>query len=165
MKYCPRCGAAVEEGSKFCVTCGEPLTGNAAPAEGFSDVPAPVYAPKAATKKEFLDLPENSKMKKEINSSAIISYICAGITLLVAIVAKSPLSFVDVVILVVLGLLIHLKQSRACAIILLIYAIINVIVTVVTTQSFGGYLIVIAGIFAVIYTFKLDKAWKEYQAQ
>ena len=165
MKYCPRCGAAVEEGSKFCVTCGASLTGSEVPAEGFSDVPAPFYAPKVSTKKEFLDLPENKKMKSEIKASAIIAYICAGVTLLVTLVSGNMFSLLDVVILLVLGLLIHLRQSRACAIILLVYSLINVVYTIISTQSFGGYLIVIAGIFAVIYTFKLDKAWKAYQAQ
>ena len=165
MKYCPRCGAAVEEGSKFCVTCGEPLTVSTVPAEAIVDAPAPVYTPKAATKKEFLKLPENKKMKSEINASAIICYICAGITLLVTLTSGNMFSLLDVVILLVLGLLIQLKQSRACAIILLVYSIINVVYTIISTQSFGGYLIVIAGIFAVIYTFKCEKEWKEYQAK
>ena len=76
MKYCPRCGAAVEEGSKFCVTCGASLTGSEVPAEGFSDVPAPFYAPKVSTKKEFLDLPENKKMKAR-SKPAPLSHISA----------------------------------------------------------------------------------------
>ncbi len=104
-------------------------------------------------------------MKSEIKASAIIAYICAGVTLLVTLVSGNMFSLLDVVILLVLGLLIHLKQSRACAIILLVYSLINVVYTIISTQSFGGYLIVIAGIFAVIYTFKFDKAWKAYQAQ
>ena len=163
MKTCPYCGTSVNDDSKFCISCGASL---AEVAPDASDVPAPVAAPRASTREEFLQLPENAKMKKEIKSSAIIAYVCAGITLLLSvIVGGSYLSLIDVVILVALGLLIHLKQSKAAAVILLVYSVINVIVTLITAHRLGGYLIVIAGVYATIYAFKLDKAWKEYQAQ
>ena len=41
---------------------------------------------RAATKKEFLAFPENQKMKKEINTAAILCYICAGITFLISVI-------------------------------------------------------------------------------
>ena len=40
---------------------------------------------------------------------------------------------------------------------------VPVIFSVVTTGSPGGYLVVIAGVFAVIYTFKAEKLWQQYQ--
>lgn len=155
MKLCPKCGAECEDNAKFCTTCGEP----------FADAAEIAPAPRVTTKKEFQDLPDNKKIKNQIRSSGIISYICAGITLLAGIVSGNYWMILDAVILVVLGLLIHLKQSKICAILLLAYSIISVIISLVTTGTPSGYLIIIAGIFAVISTFKLDKAWKAYQEQ
>lgn len=121
-------------------------------------------APKAATKKEFLKLPENTKMRREINGAAIICYVCAGITLLVALGSGSLASILDVLILVGLGLGIHLAQSKACAILLTIYASISVLITLIAYGRLAGWLPLVAGIAALVYTVKLSKAWKAYNA-
>ena len=156
MKQCTSCGAANEDGAKFCTYCGTAL---GVPAAGTVS-----YAPTANTKKEFLQLPENAKLKKELRTSAIICYICAGITLLVGLfAAENPYVFIDVALLVGLGLGIHLKQSKACAIALVVYAVINTVIGLASTGRFSGWLILLAGVYAVIYTFKLDKAWKQYR--
>lgn len=124
---------------------------------------APPAALRAATKKEFLQMPENQSLRKQIRTAAIICYVCAGITLLVAIFAGSALSIIDVVILVGLGLGIHLAQSKVCAIVLAVYAVANVIITLVVNGSLGGWLIILAAVYACIATFKLDKAWNAYR--
>lgn len=73
------------------------------------------------------------------------------------------MGLIDVAILVGLGVGIHLKQSKVCAIILLVYAVVNAVLVTMQSGTFGGWLPLIAGIYAVIYTLKLDKAWKAYQ--
>ena len=123
--------------------------------------------PRAVTKAEYLELPENAKLKKDIRSSAIICYVCAGLT---AVLGMTVLKMgagvlLDAAILLGLGLGIHLKQSKVCAIVLLVYSLISCVLTTISTGRFSGYLIVIAGVYAVIYTFRLDKQWKEYQQQ
>lgn len=120
---------------------------------------------KVATKKEFLKLPENKKYRKEINGAAIICYICAGITLLASLATGSFSSIIDVIILLGLGLGIHLAQSKVCAIILTIYGAINMIIITAANGSLGGWLPLVAGIFALVYTIKLSKAWKAYNAE
>ena len=117
---------------------------------------------KVATKKEFLKLPENKKIRKEINGAAIICYSCAAITLLVSLATGSFSSILDVVILIGLGLGIHLAKSRICAIILTVYGAINMIITTTANGSLAGWLPLAAGIFALVYTIKLSKAWKAY---
>lgn len=193
MKQCPNCGQILPDEGKFCTSCGASLATaeqqansvptNSIPGTEFSDAPvhpdatgygAPGYgaqpygyggyAPRAATKKEFLKLPANDKVRKEINTCAIICYICAGITALVGLlVMKQPLILLDVALLVGLGLGIHLAQSRACAVVLLVYAVYSMVVGLIQNGQLSSYLVVIAGIFAVIYTFKAEKLWKEYQ--
>ena len=175
MKTCPSCGAACNDTEKFCGSCGSSLLNaddvsiqaeSAAPA--YPDYAAPVYdqpayTPKAATKKEFLKLPENKRIRSELTGAAIISFISAGVTLLATFLTGSYAVVIDVAILVGLGLGIMLSYSRACAVILLAYGLLNVVVGLVQNGTPSGYLIVIAGVLAVIYAFKAEKLWKQYQ--
>lgn len=175
MKYCPTCNQPCEDNEVFCGNCGTNLLAGSAPQAPYQSpvqggyAPNGVYAPynaapRAATKKEFLNLPENKKIKSEINGAAIICYICAGITLIAGIASGSfPLILIDVAVLLGLGLGIHLAQSRVCAIILLAYAAYSTIIVLVQTGRLTGWLVVIAAVIAVMYTFKAEKLWKQYQ--
>lgn len=165
MKYCTKCGASATDEQKFCVSCGEPLTDQAS-AKNLDSAPMPIYdsyAPKVTSKMEFVNLPENKPLKTQSTTCGILCYIAAGLNVILALVTGNTLMLLDAVILLVLGLLIHLKQSKICAIILLVYGIISVIINLIATGKFQGWLILLAGIYAVTGVFKLDKAWKEYQ--
>ena len=121
-------------------------------------------SPAVSTKQEFLNLPENKKLKNSCRTAAIISYICAGVTLLVVVIlSKSYFSILDVGIMVGLGIGIQLKQSRVCAIILLVYAVINMIISIAVSGSLGGWLVLAAGIVGVLSTNNAEKQWKLYQ--
>ena len=174
MKVCPSCGQPCEDAQKFCNNCGAPFAESspdnqqAVMQQPYSGTVSPagygVYPPRVSTKKEFLDLPQNKQVKREINSSSIICYVCAAITLAVGIATDGfPLVLIDLAILVGMGLGIQLAHSRVCAIILCAYSVINMILALISTGRPAGYLIVIAGVFAVIYTFKAEKLWKQYQ--
>ena len=168
MKQCPRCGSYADDSAQFCTTCGAAMTAANAPAAQFyagqPQTGAQQGAPAATTKQAFLAMPENAKMKRELFASAIICYICAVISLvMIVLVSKNFLGLVDVAILAGLGLGIHLKQSKVCAIILLVYAVVNAVLMTLQNGTLSGWLPLIAGIYAVIYTLKLDKAWKAYQ--
>jgi hypothetical protein len=63
--------------------------------------------------------------------------------------------------MVVLGLLIQLLQSRVAAILLAVYGVVNMIAVTIMTGRFGGWWIMVVAIWAVVYTFKFHKAWKE----
>ena len=131
-----------------------------------NDAPADL-APRAATKREYLKLPENIRLKKNIRLSAWICYICAALTLVVGLfVSDAGLAcLLDVAILVVLGIGIHVYQSRACAVILSAYALLNVIYTLATTGKFSGYIMILAAVYALMSTFTLEKQWKAYQQE
>ncbi len=153
MRQCTHCGQYCEDYAAFCTNCGTPLI--------LSSGPAP-----ASSKKEFLQLPENRSLKKELVSDAVVCYICAGLTLLLGVlVLKNPYVLIDVVIVLCAGLGIHLMQSKACAVVLCVYAVINAVIGLVNDGKLSGYLLLIAGIYSVISTFKLDKQWKKYQQE
>ena len=123
--------------------------------------------PRAATKREFLKLPENVKLKSNISMSAWICYICAVISLIfgVLILKTGAYALLDVAIMVVLGIGIHLYQSRLCAVILTAYALLNVIYSWASTGRPSGYLMILAGAYALMSTFTLEKKWKAYQQE
>ena len=69
----------------------------------------------------------------------------------------------DAVFLIVISLLIHLLQSRVAAIILGAYAVFNVAVLFYMTGKPGGIIVLAIAVYAIIYTFKFQKAWHEYK--
>ncbi len=116
------------------------------------------------TRKEFLKTPEQSLNRKNINSCAITGYVIAAISLAVNIfMLDNYWGILDSILIVVASLFIQLLQSRVAAVILALYAIVNVIYVTVLTGRFGGWWIAIIGVYAVFYTFKFQKAWKEYK--
>ena len=118
---------------------------------------------RARTKREFLQT-DGSKYASSCVGAAVLCYISAGVTLIVLVFAmKSYSSLLDVGLLLGLGLGIHLRQNIPCAIILLVFSIINILVMLVTSGTFGGWLLLIAGIIATVNTTKAHNAWKEYQ--
>lgn len=116
------------------------------------------------SKQEFYKHPVMSKSRKNINACSIIIYLCAALTFLANVVLMQNIfGMLDVLLLVGLGLGIHLAKSRACASIILGYSVINLIFVLVTTGRLTGYLIVICGVYAVVETFKFQKAWNTYE--
>lgn len=116
------------------------------------------------TRTEFLKTPEQSVNRKNIKSCAICGYVVAGISLIINVfMLGNYLGVIDFLFLIAMALLIQLLQSRVAAILLSIYSIANTIITAVALGRPGGWWIVVIGIFAVYYTFKFQKAWKEYR--
>lgn len=116
------------------------------------------------SKKEFYKQPSMKKIRGNINACGIFSYISATLTFLVNVVLVSNIfGMLDVILIAGLGMGVQLGKSRVCSIILLAYACLNTIYTLIATGRLGGYLILICGIIAVMETFKFHKAWAEYE--
>ena len=69
----------------------------------------------------------------------------------------------DVIIVIGLGVGVHVAKSRACAVVLLVYSVFNMIYMLLLAGMPGGWLILVCGIYATIYTFKYQSAWQRYQ--
>ena len=157
---CPICGAEVQPGQQFCTSCGAKQPADQAWGNPYANAAA--VENRNISKSEFCRSCAPDKMRKNIRASAILCYISAAITAVFAIMFN-PFMFLDVVIVLVLGLLIHLKQSRVCAVLLLAYSLLNCVVILLSTGRFSGWLIILGGVFAVIYTFQLEKAYREFR--
>ena len=108
------------------------------------------------TRREFLKTPQMNAIRYNIFSSAVIGYVIAGLTLYFGVIQTGNyFTILDVILVLACSLLIHLLQSRVAAIVLAAYAVLN--------GRFSGWWVALVGVYAVIYTFKFQKAWKDYQ--
>ncbi len=189
---CEKCGQWIEEGSKSCSKCGAPVgvnnaqgagsaagsTANAAPegerqpgsfnagqpAAGGSSANAGQGGQAPMTKEEFYKHPNIANVRSQIRGAGILCYVVAGISLVFSIWMGTFLTaLVDILLVVGLGLGIQLGKSRVCAIILTVYGAINTIVMTLQRGQLSGWWVLVAGIYAIIYTFKFQSAWAEYQ--
>ncbi len=179
MDFCRNCGSQLPDGdTRFCPDCGAPIpepapaqpSGTAAPnahtKRGRAAKPTPADAPAGLDKKTFFSV--YSAGRRNCIAAAIIGYVSAGATALFActgLLGMNVFSLIDAAIALTLSLLIHMLRSRAAAILLLIYGAYNVIYSLVTTGSIGGWLIALAGVMAVIGAFACAKEWKAYLAR
>ena len=181
MSHCPNCGAPMQgENQKLCPNCGfqfataAPVSAPVQPAASQSFDPGEQMkkgmsysAPLGLDKKTFLK--KYSLGRKECAAAAIMGYVTAGITTILAFTGYnsyfSIYSLLDVAIVLVLSLLIHLLRSRIASILLLVYALASMISMLVNSGVFGGWLVLAAGISAVVGSFQCVKEWKTYQAR
>ena len=116
------------------------------------------------TRREFLKTPQMKKTRANIIACATLGYAVAVGSAIVNIVQSQNYNVIfDAVILIAMSLLIHLLQSRVAAIIIAVYAVLNLVVMYVMTGKPGGIIVLVIAIYAIIYTFKFQKAWKDYK--
>ncbi|MPM08758.1 hypothetical protein SDC9_55074 [bioreactor metagenome] len=171
MAFCSNCGAPMPEGqSRFCPACGAAQTqqtSTPAAQQKARRGSAPVFveAPLGLTKSEFFK--SYSPGAKKCVGAGVLGYICAGITAAIAvsgIVASIGITaLLDAGITLVLSLLIHLLKSRVAATLLLVYALVSIIIMLVTTGQFSGWLIALAAIWGMNGSFAANKEWQMYE--
>lgn len=169
---CQSCGSENVEGAKFCGRCGAAMQ-----QVQYANTPYVNYSPggmpmnqgmysagPVMNKKQFSKHPYLNNITKGIRSAAILMYATAAITFAVTVVlGGNVFAIIDVILIVGLGMGIQLAQSRACAVVTGIYSMINLIMTIVLLGKPGGWFVVVSGIFAIVYTFKFQRMWEEYQ--
>lgn len=149
---CKVCGTELADGALLCPNCGRVLTAEDKAVGG------------KLTKKEFYQLPGMKSCRSNITSCAVILYVCAGITVLATFFLDGFLaSLLDAAVILALGLWLHLGKSRIAAILTTCYGLFGVVVALIQVGKIQGWWIPLAGIWAIIYTFKFQNLWKKYQ--
>lgn len=141
--FCTGCGTQLPEGTRFCSVCGQScLDTNDQSAVSQSNMSyqqtytqqnafnnqneAPILpAGYSVSRKEFIDKYAQPSLRKNITSIAILCYVCAGVTFIVSCLLN-PLGIIDALILAGLALGMHLVKSKVCAILILVFSIIEV---------------------------------------
>lgn len=175
---CQSCGRANEQGAKFCKSCGAPLESNVNVQQSNTvqyqqnNVGYQQYdmsgnmntGTTRMTKEEFNQCANIKSIIKNITVAAIITYVVGFITLITnVIIGGNIFGLLDVIIVIGLGVGIHIAKSRACSIALLVYSFVNMIYMIILAGMPGGWLIIVCGIYATIYTFKYQNTWERYK--
>ncbi len=108
MAFCQQCGTQNPDGSRFCTGCGADLTAQAAPQQAapvnpnpasyqqpYGQAPQPFVqsgignygTPAGLSKQEFLNLPENTKLKNNLKSTMIASVVITILTVIMNIIS------------------------------------------------------------------------------
>lgn len=157
-------GAGQPGGYNSGAGAGQPggYNAGAVPQAGYGMNPGPGgQAP--MTKDQFYKHPNIAPVRSQIRSAGIICYVIAGINLVLSALAGSIFATIlDILLIIGRGLGIQLGKSRVCAIILTVYGAFNMIIMTLQQGAISGWWILLAGIYATIYTFKYQSAWAEY---
>lgn len=184
--FCSRCGTQLKDGFTFCPECGATLAPDPSANVNTASSTAPAYTGSPAeplTKQQFLNLPENKKYKTELKTCGVLCYISAALTLVLVVIGSAvslvpalfylsgyfllnsfaiTLTVIEMACLAALGVGIHLKQSRVCAILLTVYMLLGWIINL-ASGGIGSILFTLVAILALTYTFKFNKAWTAYR--
>ena len=141
---------------------GQPQFNNAQQYPYGNPYAAPNQVPQGMNKHDFYHSPLCKKYRGNIIASSVLIYVCVGINLLLIALLQNYTSLIDAAIMLGLGLAIHLAQSRVCSILLCVYGVINTIFVFLSSGKFGGWLILVAAIYAIVATFQYQSAWNKY---
>ncbi len=121
----------------------------------------PTFGKMPANLKEFVTLFGDDKTKKTMKATSIVLYVFAAINLVVALLGGSlPL---DAIILAALGFWYQKSYDNRCAIALLVYAILSVVLALLMTGTLSGWLIVILAVTVFTTTQKAQKDFDNYK--
>ena len=116
------------------------------------------------TRSEFLKTKEMKKIRANIFACAALGYAIAVGSVIVNVIQSRNFSVIlDAVFLIAMSLLIHLLQSRVAAILIGVYSVINIGVMYYMNGKPGGIIVLAVAIYAIIYTFKFQKAWNDHK--
>ena len=118
------------------------------------------------TRREFFKSKEMKKLRDSINVSAYLGYAIAIAGVILNYVNyKTFNTLLDAAIIVGACLCIQLLQSRAAAIVLAVYSLVNLALVYVQSGKPGGYTVIVIAVFAIIATFRFQSAWQKYKKE
>ena len=191
---CPKCGAPRQGTESFCLFCGAPLDAPAeAPAPQHASMPEqpapqpmetpaiprpsmtaptfkqpaaavqPNYGAAPANLKEFVTLYGDEPTKKSMKSAGIFIYVLAAFNVVAALISGSfPL---DALVLAGLGFWYQKTYSPKCGMVLLGYAILSVVLSLLMYGRLQGWVVIIVAVMVFSSTQKAQKEFNSYQNQ
>lgn len=164
---CRKCGKLLEEGIQVCPNCGtvaeemREMTGSSA----WEGIPRS-QENRHLTRKEFFKHGVMRKHRDYLSGAAIAIYFCALCSFAASLSFLNIAGALDALLVLGLGIGMQLGRSRACAVILAVTGVLNVIVALFTGAAglFGVKgLLFMASVLGVKETFEMNEAWNTYQ--
>jgi hypothetical protein len=123
----------------------------------------PTFAAAPANLKEFVINYSDPKTKSTMKNASTWLYILAGLNFVVMMFGDGGIPL-DAIFLAALGFWHSRSYSPACAIALLVYAVLSIVGTLLMTGSISGLLILFVAVMLFSASRKAQKQYAEYQA-
>lgn len=121
------------------------------------------YQVAAVTKRDYYKTRASKNVKSNIQSSAVILYICAAINFFYHYVYMvNTGAILDCIFVLAMGLCIHFLYSRIASVVVTAYSLLSAYLYLQYYGKLGGWLVIIAGVCACIGTFALEKEYKNF---
>ncbi len=187
--FCRICGAQLHNATRFCGNCGNSLypqvsvsnndTNTAAASQNIypQAPPATNYVNTTSfqqnnysqnrniSRKEYADKYAPRDIRNHIRSAAIIGYISSAVTLIFGIVFLDIFSMVSALIILGVSLGLHLTYQRGWAIALVSIGGFGCLLSIILSGSVSSYLIIAAGVGAIISCNTFEKSYQQFISQ
>lgn len=187
--FCPNCGAALEQGARFCGSCGATIA-QEQPQQTYQqptyqqptyEQPAyqqpiyeqPVFQQPYQPQFNFPSVPANMTWKEFYNHyvakkgfviwMAVICFFTAAISLVILGMTGNPLSVMDILVYVISGILLLATKHWLAALVPTIYGGIFSILNMAQGGAATGIVAIVVGIAATSTLFKANKAYQKYK--
>ena len=105
----------------------------------------------------------SKEVRMSLNMASILGYICAGINILIGLGLKEPIVIISGLVMLLLVIGVHAFKSMICAIVFLVLSILNLAMTLIFYQEFGGWLIFVAGAYSVWAIGRLNGEYENFK--
>lgn len=152
---CQGCGQILAPGGKFCPVCGSPAVSG-----GTGGTVTGSAVPQGVSLKEYCKTYAPEKLRKSLRNWCIVAYVLVGVNVLFSLLVN-PLALVDTAILLGLTLGMHLGKSKGCAIGMIVYSAISMVVGLIATGSLSGWMWLCVGLAGYQALKKMAEQYKE----
>ncbi len=189
---CTHCGSLVEQGDKFCPRCGAPQAAQPyqqpqqpyqqpayqqpyqqpvyqqpqQPYQPAYQQPYPAsgaYAPQNMTYGEFYNRFASKKTRNFVTWMAVICFVTAALSLVLAVTLENYLSILDIVVYVSMGILLLSTKQSIFATLPTIYGAIWTVVGLVGGGAPSGVVAIVVGVSCMGQLNKVKKAYDKYR--
>lgn len=175
MYICKQCGAQVEDGAKFCNTCGTAV--EAAPAQQAAPqqaapqyaqqpvmpvMPQQPYAQPIESEKKFWKVAGYKNANSYYIACIVFNFLSAAMALVNVIMGETA-SIIDLILFGGVGIWMCVQRNWIAGIVTAAIAGIGLILMLVMEGTPSGWLLVLFGICAAVYGKKAHEAYVYYQ--
>ena len=126
----------------------------------FQQEPERTAEAQADSLKEYRKHNADPQRQKTLRTYCIIGYVLCGLNIVLGLLANWMV-LLEMGVLLALLIGVHKNKSKACAIGVLVYSIVNCLLLLLTTGSVSGWVWLILGIGMVSTIGKIDKDYRE----
>ena len=117
-----------------------------------------------ASLREYIEKYGSKQQKSQIMWGAILVYISCALSFVIMMAAGNAYVILDVLLLLPLAILVHVRKSKGCAIALVCVGVLELILTIAFTGQISGWLPLAGSILALTAILRADKGYQSLRS-